>query len=158
MVTPGYGVNLPSLSTQLIQDSVVRQRRFEFEFEIGVNKNDQRDAVGFWGQKKSGFNKQNIKFLVGLIILMMVKLVLVLVAAIFEAAQHSVLKALIIVICLFFQIQQKINSKFLRGLLAWWLSAICLFLASLPYYLIALIMSSTNLCCTKIDHFKNKVI
>ena len=58
MVTPGYGVNLPSLSTQLIQDSVVRQRRFEFEFEIGVNKNDQRDAVGFWGQKKSGFNKQ----------------------------------------------------------------------------------------------------
>ena len=107
MVTPGYGVNLPSLSTQLIQNSVVRLKRFEFEFEIGVNKNDQRDAVGFWGQKKSGFNKQSIKFLVGLIILMMLKLVLVLVAAIFEAAQHSVLKALIIVICPFFQIQQK---------------------------------------------------
>ena len=65
-----------------------------------MNKNDQRDAVGFWGQKKSGFNKQNMKFLVGLIILMMVKLVLVLIAAISEAA-HYVLKGVIIVICPF---------------------------------------------------------
>ena len=76
-----------------------------------MNKNDQRDAVGFWGQKKSGFNKQNIKFLVGLIILMMVKLVLVLVATISEDA-HSVLKALIIK---FFLSNPAKNQLFLQG-------------------------------------------
>ena len=94
-----------------------------------MNKNDQRDAVGFWGQKKSGFNKHNVKSLVGLPILMMVKLVLVLIAAI------SVLKGVIIVICPF-----RSSKEFLRGKEARRLSAICLFLASLPFYLNALIM------------------
>ena len=75
-----------------------------------MNKNDQRDAVGFWGQKKSGFNKHNIKSFVGLPILMMVKLVLVLIAAISEAA-HSVLKAVIIVICPFRSSKESIQNS-----------------------------------------------
>ena len=75
-----------------------------------MNKNDQRDAVGFWGQKKSGFNKDNVKSLVGLPILMMVKLVLVLIAAISEAA-HSVLKGVIIVICLFRSSKESIQNS-----------------------------------------------
>ena len=65
---------------------------------------------------------------------MMVNLVLVLKATISEAA-HSVLKAVIIVICPF-----RSSKEFLRGKEARRLSAICLFLASLPYYLNALIM------------------
>ena len=83
---------------------------------------------------------------------MMVKLVLLVEATISEAA-HSVLKAVIIVICPF-----RSSKEFLRGKEARRLTAIFLFLASLAYYLIALIMSSTNLCCTEIDHFQNQVI
>ena len=67
-----------------------------------MNKNDQRDAELFWSQKQSSFNKDNVKSLVGWPILMMVKLVLLLEATISEAA-HSVLKAVIIIICPFGQ-------------------------------------------------------
>lgn len=82
----------------------------KFEFEIGVNKNDQRDAGGFEGQRKSGFNKHNVKSLVGLPILMMIKLVLVLITAISEAA-HSVLKGVIIVICPFRSSKESIQNS-----------------------------------------------
>ena len=37
-----YGVNLPFLITQLIQDAIVEEKRFEFVFEIPVKKIDQR--------------------------------------------------------------------------------------------------------------------
>ena len=79
-----------------------------------MNKNDQRYAEWFWGQEQSSFNKDNVKSLVGWPILMMVKLVLLLEATISEAA-HSVLKAVIIVICPFRSSKESTQNSWGEG-------------------------------------------
>ena len=93
-------------------------------------------------------------------ILMMVNLVLVLEATISEAA-HSVLKALIIIICPFGQskdsTQNSCGEKRLGGSLQSAYFSPASPITSMPW-LWGSYMSSTNLCCTEIDHFKNQVI
>ena len=93
-------------------------------------------------------------------ILMMVKLVLLLEATISEAA-HSVLKAVIIIICPFGQSKDSIQNSWGEGRLGGSLQSAYFspasLITSMPW-LWGSYMSSTNLCCTEIDHFKNQVI